>query len=297
MQPSQIQQRINSINEDIAKFNDQISIIQGRINRLIKDREKLQESLAPYSLKVLGTHRNLMDYFRINYASVGVGNNANFVVPYVPTNFNVRISDNGPGSIHSGNNDYSACIFPYSIGSDSYGALTFIDLYGYFAVGRADAPITENTRMFDILNSGRYVLKRIGLPAESIYGEMRDYDITPSTNLSTIVSGRASANIFSVVNRLTQWMRKTAFLCPLELCQNYWWDTFGDGIMPPYNIVNSNTQLNLSVQQTPSVSSRDPIIVLPNILQKKYYDRLFDFMTITKLNETRTLNLLKSRPF
>lgn len=234
---------------------------------------------------VLNTHNSMMNYFKnTTGGSPGSGwdnNKNNFLVPYIPTNFNLSLMDT---SNHSGNSDYKNCVLP-SIGSDNFGKLTYMQIRGYFASGLESrsgggAIISVNTNPADIINTGRYVVREITIPPQSIGQPVMVIPVTNIRTLGNVLNFQAIEALNWVVTKLTNWARQTAFLTPLPFCESYYWNPFGDPVMPPLTMNSPYNNDNLDVPQVATASLRAPSISLPNSLQRNYYDRLYTLMEL-----------------
>lgn len=305
--------RIKSLNERIDKLAESRSAIVDNIAALQVIISNMSKGLPPntpnpdgntsttnpgFAGTIFELHKNLMSYFKTNVGGIGTtAGSDNHIIPYVPRNFNLRVSATSPGSSHNGNADYSRCIVP-TLGNDSQGyQLFYIELYGYFTTGN-NPILTNQTSVSDIINNGKYVLKSIRLPPVSIGGSPTVVQINGNTNLLSSYVSNPSA-VTNVVNLLTKWAKDTAFLTPLYLCNDTYWSTYGDGVQPTSDCVGCNSGIvysgsrgNLSVPQVATVSSKSSNISLPNSLQKEYYDRLYDFIDIKKLSSASAYNLL-----
>lgn len=290
-------QIISSIQDRIASIDRQITGLNAEKAKLLLRIQSLQST---FSNQVLNVHNELMEYFQNNYYKNSITDN-DFFIPYVPTNYNLFINDNGSGSSHSGLDDYKECVFPYSMGGSRAGSdFTFIYVYGYFTVGGGNtsyALMNNSTTVDKILGSGRYHVSKVEVNAINIGSSTRIYNV-PFNNISVLryyMNNRGYNNITWTIDRFSYWAKTTAFLAPSSLCFNHYISyPFGNGIMPPYNIVDGLQNFNLSVAQTPTPSLRDSSIVLPNVLQRNYYDRLHDFMKIKNYTEQQAINVIKN---
>lgn len=283
-----LQNRVVLIDKKISDLNSQKTKILSQI-------AKLQET---FSSKVYAAHQELMAYFQANYYNSSPTDN-NFLIPYRPNNFNIIINDDYSGASHSAE-DYSACIYPNIGGStnkwECSGNFTFFYIYGYFYTSSPTSLVSDSTSMSHILGSCWYNVGEISVNACSIFDEIRTIK-PPFGNLGylrTYLNTTAYNNVVWTINKLSNWAKTTGFLAPLTLCSNYYWSSTGYGLMPPYNLPNAFANQNLDVAQTPIASTKDPTIMLPNILQRNYFDRLYDFMKIKKYTTQQAVDTIKN---
>lgn len=296
-----IQALQNLINSRSAQYDQVINQQQTLKNNLLAKIAELEALInnpnpptppaTSFGQLVLNVHNSMMTHF--NSPLVGTSEDGMYVIPFIPRNYNFRMSWDGPGS----SNDYESCGFS-SLGSDSGGLLNWIDVIGYFGIpnkaGRYEL-ISSTTPSQAIVSGCRYIVRKVYLPADSLGQPMKVIDI-PNNNLGVLkVSSTARSAISFVVNHLNKWASDAAFLCPPALCKNYYYSIYDDGIMPPGEIVYAGDYWNNVVAQVITPSTNDPSISLPNPKQAWYYDRLYQFMQVKGYTSANTVtNLLQN---
>jgi chaperonin cofactor prefoldin len=299
---SQIQQTQNQLNALIGNLNQRISNLQTQRQSLQQQIVNLQntivdpnpppQSISPFAQSVLDTHNLMMEYFNIGLS--GTSENNNFVIPFIPANYNLKL-DSSPGL-----NSASQCALS-NLGADNIGSLTFLEIFGNFTASSNLSLISQGATAQQIVALGRYIVRRIRLPAHSIGQSQRIIYINNGV-LSSLIGSLDSVafnNLFKTVTALSAWAQRTAFLTYPPLCLNYYYSTYDNGIMSPGTMIQANSRKNLSVSQTPTESSRVPNLMLANSLQKAYYDRLYDFMMTNNYirgasSRNLVVNLLKT---
>lgn len=285
-------QMISAIQSRIAVIDKQIIGLNSEKTKLLLQLQQIGKS---FSDEVLEAHNEMMEYFEEMFQS------NDFFIPYVPDNYNLFVNDNGPGSSHNGLDDYKETIFPYSMGgSKTGGNFTFMFIDGYFTTGGGNRPyriLNSLSSVEEIVSSSLYQVGRVEVNATYIGGNTRIYKVPfmKTSNLSYYINTKGYNNITWIIDRLSYWAKTTAFLTVSNLALNHYTAyPFGNGIMSPFNIINPFDNYNLSVAQTPSQSLKDSSKVLPNVLQRKYFDRLYDFMRIKNYTKTQAVNILQN---
>lgn len=279
---------------DLSRLNDILNSIQtGGNNQPSPDAGNSNTSNPKFGETVLGAHRSLMSVWSAREGTT------DFVVPFVPRNFNFRVTRPSIFNTHKGSTSWQQCMLK-DLGYDNNGNIQWLELYGYFADGSNNI-LSNQTSVQEILSNAKYVPMSITLqsPAIGVANPVIKVDGNLN-NLDGKILGTGKSQISWLVSKLTAWARSTAFLVPLKVCGNHYDSTYGDNIVSTIDCegclggqVYSGSRRNLtSVSQVNSVSNRDSSIVLPNTLQREYYDRLYDFMNIRKTAVSTTIGTL-----
>ena len=319
-----IENRIAALYKQIAALDRIISRLTNTIqnhlqakNKILAEIKSLEDSIntpnnptppaTSFAQMVLNVHNSMMNYY--NKDLVNTSENNNFIVPFIPTNYNFKLEKTFPtdGGFSGGGSleNYKICYFPtlgnaYAGPGISPGVISYIEIFGYFSNVRANQLITRTTPAQTIISNTKYIVKKVKFPPNSLFQTPITFDIN-NNNLLPIIRGPFSSSVVfiqRVVNYLNQWASDTAFLCPPVLCETYYDNRYDDGIMPPGEIVYSRDRWNSAVPQIPTASSKANNIVLPNSLQKEYYDRLYEFMQVKGYNKSNSaetvISLLKN---
>lgn len=279
---AEIDSRISPFNNNKQQLINQITQLENEKNSLVGG------DASTFGQMVLNVHNAMMTYLE----KAGSLSNS-FIIPYIPQNYNYRLDWAGVG----GSPMLQECSVS-TLGSDSGGIVTYAEVYGVFVSG-AGVMLNSGATAVQLRNS-RYRIIKIITPPNGIGQPMKEYFAGPNSNLLvTNLNPTARNAILYVANRLTRWAQQTAFLTIPGECMNYWTSRYGDGIQSNGAMVQPLDRMNNSVPQTPTVSSKDRSIILPNSLQKDYYDRLYDFMQTKGYTNSATsydvvINLLQT---
>lgn len=197
-------------------------------------------------------HQMMMNYLKNNW---GVGEDPNdFVIPFIPQNFNLRLDSAPPNTKHS-SEEWKNCIYP-TLGESKIGGIllrnTYLELYGYFSARNTSKrlgellPFKSPSQNLSIFNTGTYIAKKLYIPPnglgdgngiEASISYDINKDITSNTlfnSLGRFLDTTAINAISFTINTLSLWARQTGFLVPPPFCADrYWYDIYGDAVYQP----------------------------------------------------------------
>lgn len=285
--------QMNRCDRAISIHNNKISKLAQRKADLQRQIDELEKALnginnpnpgnSSFGQMVLTVHNAMMDYFKNKY-----GDATNFVIPFIPRNYNLKLDMSPPNAPHNGFEDYKICNFP-RLGIFIGDTTTFVEVFGYFTKDTAGRLIDRTTNAAAIVSNTVYVVQRLRFPPDSLGGQLVTVEIAGNLDRLKETQFNSSFNVIKqVADHLTRWARNTAFLCTPILCENYYDNRYNDGIMPPGEIVYSRDRWNSAVPAIPAASTKDSKIILPNSLQREYYDRLYEFMQAKGFIETNS---------
>lgn len=252
----------------LDNYNSRIIFLQNKKNKMLERMVYVpQESRPDYNygtfselsltIQTTNTFNDLMNYYITTLGTPPNGNSDpnNFMIPYVPKNYNLKIDVSEDGIPN-----YSNCKYGGFLGVDNFGFITSIEIKGYFTAKTTDTEYARimnlNVKPNSILTSGVYIAKELVIYSPQPDGfelVARTYTLNydPNNfNENVIFEATSSPNytldpytvngIVTAINSLTNWARDTAFLTR-HLCRNLWTTPYGDPVL--LSSITSNTSV------------------------------------------------------
>lgn len=247
-------------NKIILRFDLYINKIQEKIDlitqRIIQLKKLVVESpVSTVTVKEIVdvtkiVHNSMMTYLKNTWKSFD-DNPDNFIIPFVPKNYNLRL-EALPGILVSPPEPDNWNYCEVTLGTSKVGSKwyynTYLELYGYFTAKNTQGVNGQLLKFgsdnANLVSSGGFLLKQVFIPSAGI---LTNDEQTINTNLSPTQSPSALYSILGnvldrtainaivhLVNSLNLWAKNTAFLVPPPVCaERFYFDRYGWPINKP----------------------------------------------------------------